>query len=241
MRKVLLRELNREVSSCHLLALTLGGSGDCEKLRQELKRCRRKAQELGKATKGKLQNCNCSKLSEMNKKEVARLWCLLYCCFHVLATEMRRILLLQQRFALYKPSSNLINTGLPEYESSLRIFPYLNHTDVSIGDKMLLDWTERGQLQREIHEIECTMVDVKALADSSGADIVDYHHGLLDLEDDAEGCGSYQGGDSETSSFVEDSSMTPQHRQCVCGVMVVAISVFVLAAVLGVCIAFISG
>ena len=61
---------------------------------------------------------------------------------------MRRILLLQQRFALYKPSSNLINTGLPEYESSLRIFPYLNHTDVSIGDKMLLDWTERGQLQR---------------------------------------------------------------------------------------------
>jgi hypothetical protein len=50
----LLRDLNREVSAYHNMALALGGSSDCEQLRGELKRTRRKAQELASLNKAKL-------------------------------------------------------------------------------------------------------------------------------------------------------------------------------------------
>jgi hypothetical protein len=50
-------ELNREVSTHHALALLLGGSGDCGQLRDELKRARRRAQELAKQARLKLLPC----------------------------------------------------------------------------------------------------------------------------------------------------------------------------------------
>jgi hypothetical protein len=50
----LVTDLNREVSAHHSLALTLGGSGDNSQLREELKRARRRAQELAKQARLKL-------------------------------------------------------------------------------------------------------------------------------------------------------------------------------------------
>ena len=52
----LLRDLNREVSAYHNMALALGGSSDCEQLRGELKRTRRKAQELASLNQAKLRS-----------------------------------------------------------------------------------------------------------------------------------------------------------------------------------------
>lgn len=50
----LIRELNRETSHHRHLAVGLGGSGDCERLRDELKRSRRRAQDLARQAKLKL-------------------------------------------------------------------------------------------------------------------------------------------------------------------------------------------
>lgn len=50
----LIRELNRETSHHRHLAVGLGGSGDCERLRDELKRSRRRAQDLARQAKIKL-------------------------------------------------------------------------------------------------------------------------------------------------------------------------------------------
>ncbi|XP_046404153.1 uncharacterized protein LOC124169557 [Ischnura elegans] len=84
----LLRELNRAISSHRNLALCLGGSGDCEQLRDELKRARRKAQETLKQTRMKLSPyLQDQKLSDRERMEMERLWYLYYCCVCVLAGE----------------------------------------------------------------------------------------------------------------------------------------------------------
>ncbi|XP_071438591.1 uncharacterized protein [Hetaerina americana] len=112
----LLRELNRAISSHRNLALCLGGSGDCEQLRDELKRARRKAQEMLKQTRMKLAPyLQDQKLSDRERMEMERLWYLYYCCVCVLEVEMRRTLGLQRLFALHTAPVGFINTGLHEF------------------------------------------------------------------------------------------------------------------------------
>ncbi|KAK8724800.1 hypothetical protein OTU49_010925, partial [Cherax quadricarinatus] len=79
-----IRELNRETSSYRHLAVGLGGSGDCDQLREELKRSRRRAQDLAREAKNKLTPH--LHQGERVMGEVARLWRILFCCIRVLGS-----------------------------------------------------------------------------------------------------------------------------------------------------------
>ncbi|KAM9301931.1 regulator of G-protein signaling 9-binding protein [Gastrophryne carolinensis] len=111
--KVLLDALNKVTACYRHLVLTIGGSSDSQNLREELKKTRRKAQELAVANRNKLTTTlKDTSLSKEDKAEFERLWVLFSTCMDILETDMRRALELGQEFPLNIPKKHLIQTGM---------------------------------------------------------------------------------------------------------------------------------
>jgi len=258
----LLRDLNREVSAYHNMALALGGSSDCEQLRGELKRTRRKAQELASLNQAKLRSIHSdeNRITNEERCEIDRLWCLLYCCLYVLELEMQRTLQLQKTFTLHVVPMGFINTGLNEYDVGHKggITAMDVNGDVPLVDRLSLERAEISQLQKEIQELEAALEELKSAVDMCS----DFQEELFDqlskmnspsntglarlLNAKIGNSNSYsadvslQIGGSDFSSVIDESGITSEHRPCLCAVMFVVVSIFVMAAILGLGLGFFS-
>lgn len=111
--KALLDALNKVTACYRHLVLTIGGTSDSQNLREELKKTRRKAQELAVANRNKLTSTlKDERLSKEDKAEFERLWVIFSTCMDILETDMRRALELGQEFPLNIPRKHLIQTGM---------------------------------------------------------------------------------------------------------------------------------
>ncbi|XP_063597614.1 regulator of G-protein signaling 9-binding protein-like [Penaeus indicus] len=229
----LIRELNRETSHHRHLAVGLGGSGDCERLRDELKRSRRRAQDLARQAKLKLDPH--LQDVEAGKPEVIRLWRLLFCCIRVLEQEMLRTLTLQHTFTLHVGPTGLINTGVNEYGQGYRGGASIDNMDLPLDDRLALERAEVNQLHKELIDLrnlinamegnldmkpwilgEITEKQILAAIgeDSTSCLETNEDSGLSDMES--------EGGGSETSVC---------RRRCFCWIMTIIFGLLVFTFV----------
>ncbi|XP_065335304.1 regulator of G-protein signaling 9-binding protein-like [Cloeon dipterum] len=260
----LVTDLNREVSSHHSLARTLGGSGDNSQLRDELKRARRRAQELTKQARLKLLPAlSDQKLNERDKAEIERLWYLYCCCVCILEGDMQRSLSLLRLFSLSGTHATLINTGLHEFGG---ICAVLHHKPVATvaavaamggfrppgdpmeGDKVALETAELNQLQKEIVDLREVVPEFQRDCDNSVIDMKEWQQHMEQQNAAAaaaqnngktkEGSeNKEQSAEDECQVSIEGEAMSLQQRRCLCYVLVSVVSILAMAAVVCVSVA----
>ncbi|XP_069959084.1 regulator of G-protein signaling 9-binding protein [Cherax quadricarinatus] len=234
-----IRELNRETSSYRHLAVGLGGSGDCDQLREELKRSRRRAQDLAREAKNKLTPH--LHQGERVMGEVARLWRILFCCIRVLEQEMLRTLTLQHSFGLHLGPIGLINTGVHEYGSSHRSVPAVDGTELSLSDRLALERAEVNQLHKELIDLR-NLINVMESSLDMKAWILDElteKQLLAAINDDSNSCNS-DSACSDAESVGEESVNTVRRRRCLCWVVTSVVLLFFLCTFLGILVTFLT-
>ena len=111
--KTMLDALNKVTACYRHLVIALGSTSDSQNLREELKKTRKKAQELAVANRTKLTSLLKDKsVSKEDRAEYERLWVLFSSAVELLEADMRRSLELAQDFPLKVPTRHLIQTGM---------------------------------------------------------------------------------------------------------------------------------
>ncbi|XP_036391689.1 regulator of G-protein signaling 9-binding protein [Megalops cyprinoides] len=111
--KTMLDALNRVTACYRHLVITLGSTSDSQNLREELKKTRKKAQELAVANRTKLTALLKDKtISKEDRTEYERLWVLFSSSMELLDVDMKRSLEIGQDFPLKVPTRHLIQTGM---------------------------------------------------------------------------------------------------------------------------------
>ncbi|XP_026574820.1 regulator of G-protein signaling 9-binding protein-like [Pseudonaja textilis] len=159
--KALLDALSKVTACYRHLVLTVGGAADSQELREELKKSRRKAQELAGVTRTKLTAALRDKaLSREERPEFERLWVIFSACLEILESDMRRALELGQAFPLHVPKKPLIQTGLSGSTSgvaaramSVQNMKYEAEANIDVLDLTDLE-QEIGQVGEMIYEME---------------------------------------------------------------------------------------
>ncbi|XP_045611951.2 regulator of G-protein signaling 9-binding protein [Procambarus clarkii] len=236
-----IRELNRETSSYRHLAVGLGGSGDCDQLREELKRSRRRAQDLAREAKNKLSPY--LQEGDTVRPEVARLWRILFCCIRVLEQEMLRTLTLQHTFGLHLGPIGLINTGVHEYGSNHRSAPPGDNNDLSLSDRLALERAEVNQLHKELIDLR-NLINVMESSLDMKAWIMDElteKQLLAAISDDSNSCQDNNDSVcSEAESVGEESVNTVRRRRCLCWMVTGVVVAFLACTLLGILMAFLT-
>uniref|UniRef100_A0A8C5S150 Regulator of G protein signaling 9 binding protein n=1 Tax=Laticauda laticaudata TaxID=8630 RepID=A0A8C5S150_LATLA len=154
--KALLDALSKVTACYRHLVLTVGGAADSQELREELKKSRRKAQELAGVTRTKLT----AALRDKERPEFERLWVIFSTCLEILESDMRRALELGQAFPLHVPTKPLIQTGLSGGTSgvaaramSVQNMKYEAEANIDVLDLTDLE-REIGQVGEMIYEME---------------------------------------------------------------------------------------
>ncbi|MFT7810413.1 regulator of G-protein signaling 9-binding protein [Arapaima gigas] len=111
--KTMLDALNRVTACYRHLVITLGSTSDSQNLREELRKTRKKAQELAAANRTKLTALLKDKnISKEDRSEYERLWVLFTSSMELLDVDMKRSLEIGQDFPLQVPTRHLIQTGM---------------------------------------------------------------------------------------------------------------------------------
>ncbi|KAF7656959.1 hypothetical protein LDENG_00034050 [Lucifuga dentata] len=111
--KTMLDALNKVTACYRHLVIALGSTSDSQNLREELKRTRKKAQELAVANRTKLTSLLKDKtISKEDRVEYERLWVLFSSSMDLLEVDMKRSLEIGQDFPLKVPTRHLIQTGM---------------------------------------------------------------------------------------------------------------------------------
>ncbi|XP_023646177.1 regulator of G-protein signaling 9-binding protein [Paramormyrops kingsleyae] len=111
--KTMLDALNKVTACYRHLVITLGSTADSQNLREELKKTRKKAQELAVANRTKLTALLKDKsISKEERSEYERLWVLFSSNMELLEVDMKRSLEIGQDFPLRVPTKHLIQTGM---------------------------------------------------------------------------------------------------------------------------------
>ena len=111
--KTMLDALNKVTACYRHLVIALGSTSDSQNLREELKKTRKKAQELAVANRTKLTTLLKDKsISKDDRVEYERLWVLFSSSMELLEVDMKRSLELGQDFPLKVPTRHLIQTGM---------------------------------------------------------------------------------------------------------------------------------
>ncbi|XP_039183513.1 regulator of G-protein signaling 9-binding protein [Crotalus tigris] len=151
--KALLDALSKVTACYRHLVLTVGGAADSQELREELRKSRRKAQELAGVTRAKLTAALRDKaLAKEERADFERLWVIFAACLEILESDMRRALELGQAFPLRVPKKPLIRTGLSGGTSALaaRAMSVQNMKYEAEPDIDVADLTD---LEQEIHQV----------------------------------------------------------------------------------------
>ncbi|CDQ94670.1 unnamed protein product [Oncorhynchus mykiss] len=111
--KTMLDALNKVTACYRHLVIALGSTSDSQNLREELKKTRKKAQELAVANRNKLTELLKDKTtSKDDRAEYERLWVLFTSSMELLEVDMKRSLEIGQEFPLKVPTRHLIQTGM---------------------------------------------------------------------------------------------------------------------------------
>ncbi|TNN55863.1 Regulator of G-protein signaling 9-binding protein [Liparis tanakae] len=111
--KTMLDALNKVTACYRHLVIALGSTSDSQNLREELKRTRKKAQELAVANRTVLTSLLKDKsISKDDRVEYERLWVLFSSSMELLEVDMKRSLEIGQDFPLKVPTRHLIQTGM---------------------------------------------------------------------------------------------------------------------------------
>ncbi|XP_056269086.1 regulator of G-protein signaling 9-binding protein [Pseudoliparis swirei] len=111
--KTMLDALNKVAACYRHLVIALGSTSDSQNLREELKRTRKKAQELAVANRTVLTSLLKDKsISKDDRVEYERLWVLFSSSMELLEVDMKRSLEIGQDFPLKVPTRHLIQTGM---------------------------------------------------------------------------------------------------------------------------------
>uniref|UniRef100_A0A672FN49 Regulator of G protein signaling 9 binding protein n=1 Tax=Salarias fasciatus TaxID=181472 RepID=A0A672FN49_SALFA len=111
--KTMLDALNKVTACYRHLVIALGSTSDSQNLREELKKTRKKAQELAVANRTKLTSLLKDKtISKEDRAEYERLWVLFSSSMDLLEVDMKRSLEIGQDFPLKVPTRHLIQTGM---------------------------------------------------------------------------------------------------------------------------------
>uniref|UniRef100_A0A8C4S142 Regulator of G protein signaling 9 binding protein n=1 Tax=Erpetoichthys calabaricus TaxID=27687 RepID=A0A8C4S142_ERPCA len=97
--RALLEALNKVAACYRHLVVTIGGTSDSQNLREELKKTRKKAQDLAVANRNKLTVFLKDKtISKDDRVEYERLWVIFTTCMEILEVDMRKALEMGQEF-----------------------------------------------------------------------------------------------------------------------------------------------
>lgn len=111
--KTMLDALNKVTACYRHLVSALGSTSDSQNLREELKKTRRKAQELAAANRTRLTALLKDKnISHDDRAEYERLWVLFTSSIEILVVDMRRSLEIGQDFSHKVPTRHFIQTGM---------------------------------------------------------------------------------------------------------------------------------
>uniref|UniRef100_A0A1A8HRR1 Regulator of G protein signaling 9 binding protein n=2 Tax=Nothobranchius kuhntae TaxID=321403 RepID=A0A1A8HRR1_NOTKU len=111
--KTMLDALNKVTACYRHLVIALGSTSDSQNLREELKKTRKKAQELAVANRTKLTSLLKDKsISKEDRAEYERLWVLFSSSMELLEVDMKRSLEIGQEFPIKVPTRHFIQTGM---------------------------------------------------------------------------------------------------------------------------------
>ncbi|KAM3877366.1 regulator of G-protein signaling 9-binding protein [Diretmus argenteus] len=111
--KTMLDALNKVAACYRHLVIALGSTSDSQNLREELKKTRKKAQELAVANRTKLTALLKDKsINKEDRAEYERLWVLFSSSMELLEVDMKRSLEIGKDFPLKVPTRHLIQTGM---------------------------------------------------------------------------------------------------------------------------------
>ncbi|GAB6031213.1 regulator of G protein signaling 9 binding protein [Chamberlinius hualienensis] len=238
----LVRELNREVTTYRGLLLGLGSVGDCEQLREDLKKSRRKSQMLIKEIKTKLVPWIASNkvVEERLHPEWYRICTIFICCMDVLYTEMTKTLSLQQTFCLYSDSCSLINVGWNVHDAQTKMMGDNLSLDIFL-EKLYAEREETMQLERELADLQQvtkelkfamkTKFPVSKSLESISLPVVNNNQ-FIAPNTDQDWHGSNQ------SSLAGDRKC--HYKRCICWTVIVTFIATLLAAVVILCFIFAS-
>nr|AUG68985.1 regulator of G-protein signaling 9-bindinG protein [Mordacia mordax] len=95
----LVQSLNKVTACHHHLAVSLGGSADCARLREELRLTRERAHGIAASTRAALTRLLRDKeVTGERRAELERLWVSFSCCLELLEGDMRRALEISSQF-----------------------------------------------------------------------------------------------------------------------------------------------
>ncbi|XP_075393382.1 regulator of G-protein signaling 9-binding protein [Tenrec ecaudatus] len=150
--KALLDALNKATACHHHLALTVGGSGDSQNLRVELRDVRQKALGLAVTTRAGLTDALRDRsLGAEERSEFERLWVAFSGCLDLLEADLQRSLALSAAFPLR--ARPLVRTGLAARSWSTRELRHEADRDVDAADLSGLE-RELLQVREMIHDME---------------------------------------------------------------------------------------
>ncbi|XP_004704773.1 regulator of G-protein signaling 9-binding protein [Echinops telfairi] len=152
--KALLDALNKATACYHHLALAVGGSGDSQNLRVELRHMRQKALGLAvTARAGLTAALRDRSLGTEERSEFERLWVAFAGCLDLLEADLQRSLDLSAAFPLQAPQRPLVRTGLAARSCSTRSLRHQADGDLDAADPSGLE-CELLQVRELIHDME---------------------------------------------------------------------------------------
>ncbi|MBN3275584.1 R9BP protein, partial [Polyodon spathula] len=159
--KTLLDALNKVTACYRHLVVTVGGTSDSQNLREELRKTRKKAQELAVANRNKLTTLLRDKtISKEDRAEYERLWVIFSTCMEFLEVDMKKALEIGQEFPLNVPKRHLIQSGMSGGTSgvaaramSAQNMKYEWDSDIDVADLK--------ELENEINQVGEMMMEME--------------------------------------------------------------------------------
>ncbi|KAG7482787.1 regulator of G-protein signaling 9-binding [Solea senegalensis] len=159
--KTMLDALNKVTACYRHLVIALGSTSDSQNLREELKRTRKKAQELAVANRTKLTSLLKDKsISKDDRAEYERLWVLFSSSMDLLEVDMKRSLEIGQDFPLKVPTRHLIQTGMTGGTTAVAARA-MSVQNMKYEVDSNIDTTDLRELQSEICQVSQMMEEME--------------------------------------------------------------------------------
>ncbi|XP_072237328.1 regulator of G-protein signaling 9-binding protein [Leuresthes tenuis] len=159
--KTMLDALNKVTACYRHLVIALGSTSDSQNLREELKKTRKKAQELAVANRTKLTTLLKDKtISKDDRAEYERLWVLFSSSMDLLEVDMKRSLEMAQEFPLKVPTRHLIQTGMTGSTSTVAARA-MSVQNMKYEADSNIDTADLKDLQSEITQVSQMMEEME--------------------------------------------------------------------------------
>uniref|UniRef100_A0A8C6SHB4 Regulator of G protein signaling 9 binding protein n=1 Tax=Neogobius melanostomus TaxID=47308 RepID=A0A8C6SHB4_9GOBI len=142
--KTMLDALNKVTACYRHLVIALGSTSDSQNLREELKRTRKKAQDISKE----------------DRAEYERLWVLFSSSMELLEVDMKRSLEIGQDFPLKVPTRHLIQTGMTGSTTTVAARA-MSVQNMKYDADSNIDTTDLRDLQCEIGQVSQMMEEME--------------------------------------------------------------------------------